>query len=152
EGTPSFDTVRTPEAVTALFEQYFPDALPLLPTLQDDYRRNPVSSLITTKIYPWVYQDNACLIGDAAHAIVPSYGEGVNAGFEDCTVLYRLMEQFGEDWNAIFSAYQSERKANGDAVADLALINFIEMRDRVADPVFLERKKIEKELGRLYPA
>src|SRR5690606_27271617 len=91
-----------------------------------------------------------CLIGDAAHAIVPFYGQGMNAGFEDCSVLMELMEQYNEDWNKILPAYDTARKPNGEAVADLALINFVEMRDKVADPVFLERKKIEKDLGLRY--
>lgn len=147
EGQPSFDTVKTKEEVKALFEAQFPDALALMPTLFDDYAHNPVSSLITTKIFPWAYKDQSCLIGDAAHAIVPFYGQGMNAGFEDCSVLTALMDTHGEDWTSILEAFQQQRKPNGDAVADLALANFIEMRDKVADPVFLERKKIEKDLG-----
>jgi kynurenine 3-monooxygenase len=151
EGKTSFESIASAETAQIFFEQQFPDALPLMPTLVEDYLNNPVSSLITTKISPWVYRDKSCLIGDAAHAIVPFYGQGMNAGFEDCTVLYGLMEQYGTDWETILSEYQDARKPNGDAVAELALNNFIEMRDKVADPVFLERKKIEKELGRRFP-
>jgi kynurenine 3-monooxygenase len=121
-----------------------------MPTLVEDFMNNPVSSLITTKIFPWRNADKSCLIGDAAHAIVPFYGQGMNAGFEDCSVLEELMEAHGEDWETILSSFEQKRKPNADAVADLALNNFIEMRDKVADPVFLERKKIEKELGRRY--
>lgn len=150
EGEPSFASIRTEEEIKAFFEKQFPDAVPLMPTLVEDFKNNPVSSLITTKIFPWKYEDKSCLIGDAAHAIVPFYGQGMNAGFEDCSVLEELMEAHGEDWQTILSLFQEKRKPNGDAVADLALNNFIEMRDKVADPVFLERKKIEKELGRRF--
>jgi kynurenine 3-monooxygenase len=150
EGSPSFASLTSEEEVRAFFNQQFPDAVPLMPTLVSDYMNNPVSSLITTKIFPWKYQDKSCLIGDAAHAIVPFYGQGMNAGFEDCSVLEALMEQHGEDWTAILEAFEQQRKPNGDAVADLALNNFIEMRDKVADPLFLERKKVEKELGRRF--
>src|SRR5690606_32051792 len=93
------------------------------------------------------YQDKSCLIGDAAHAIVPFYGQGLNAGFEDCSILSALMDQHGDNWGLILQELEQERKPNADAVADLALMNFIEMRDKVADPKFLERKKIEKDLG-----
>jgi len=150
EGKPSFASTGTEQEVRNFFEQQFPDAVPLMPTLIADYLNNPVSSLITTRISPWKYQDKSCLIGDAAHAIVPFYGQGMNAGFEDCSVLYELMEQQGEDWANILKEFEKVRKPSGDAVGDLALNNFVEMRDKVADPAFLERKKIEKELGRLY--
>lgn len=151
EGTPSFASVQTEEEIRAFFREQFPDAVDLMPTLVEDYKNNPVSSLITTKIFPWKYKDKSCLIGDAAHAIVPFYGQGMNAGFEDCSVLEGLMEKHGEDWTLIFREFEQLRKPNGDAVAELALNNFIEMRDKVADPVFLERKKIEKELGLRFP-
>lgn len=151
EGENSFSAVQTSQEIEDFFKKYFPDAVPLMPDYISDYQNNPVSSLITVKIEPWIYQDKSALIGDAAHAIVPFYGQGMNAGFEDCTILYELMEKHGEDWSEILKQYQAKRKPNGDAVADLALENFIEMRDKVADPVFLERKKIEKELGKMYP-
>lgn len=150
EGDPSFSSIKIDEEIKTFFEKQFPDAVPLMPTLLEDFRHNPVSSLITVKIFPWKYEDKSCLIGDAAHAIVPFYGQGMNAGFEDCTVLFELMEKYGDDWATILDQYQTLRKPNGDAVAELALNNFIEMRDKVADPVFLERKKIEKELGLRY--
>jgi kynurenine 3-monooxygenase len=147
EGTPSFDSLQTDAEIRAFFEQHFPDAVPMMPTLMEDYKNNPTSSLVTVKVAPWVYQSSACLIGDAAHAIVPFYGQGMNAGFEDCSVLFELLEQHGDNWDAILPAFQQSRKPNADAVAELALNNFIEMRDKVADPKFLERKKIEKDLG-----
>lgn len=151
EGATSFEKLQTKEAVTAFFNEQFPDAVPLMPTLLEDFFGNPTSSLITTHIFPWHYADKSALIGDAAHAIVPFYGQGMNAGFEDCTVLAALMDKYGDDWATILKAYEQKRKPNGDAVAQLALNNFIEMRDKVADPLFLERKKIEKELGKRYP-
>ncbi len=151
EGENSFEKLKTKDEVTSFFNRMFADAVPLMPTLVEDFFANPTSSLITTHIYPWHYDDKSALIGDAAHAIVPFYGQGMNAGFEDCSILYKLMDKHKDDWTTIFKMYDNKRKLNGDAVAQLALLNFVEMRDKVADPVFLERKKIEKELGKRYP-
>lgn len=151
EGENSFASLKTKKDVTTFFEKYFPDALGMMPTLINDFFENPTSSLITTHIKPWHYRDKSALIGDAAHAIVPFYGQGMNAGFEDCTILSGLMDKH-DDWATILNEYDNARKPNGDAVAELALMNFVEMRDKVADPHFLERKKIEKELGKLYPS
>ncbi len=150
-GENSFEALNTEADVQAFFEKNFPDAVPLMPTLIQDFFENPTASLITTHMAPWHFEDKSMLIGDAAHAIVPFYGQGMNAGFEDCTVLESLMDEGNNDWHSIFQSFYQKRKPDGDAVAKLALINFIEMRDKVADPQFLERKKVEKELGRLYP-
>lgn len=147
----SFAKLNTEEDVTRLFDEQFADAKALMPGLLDDFFTNPTSALITTHIFPWHYKNKSALIGDAAHAIVPFYGQGMNAGFEDCSVLSGLLDAYGDDWDTILQQYEIKRKPNGDAVADLALANFIEMRDKVADPKFLERKKIEKELGNRYP-
>ncbi len=147
----SFAKLNTEQDVTDLFSKQFADAKALMPALLHDFFTNPTSSLITTHIFPWHYQSKSALIGDAAHAIVPFYGQGMNAGFEDCTVLSSLLDTHGDDWDTILKAYEIRRKPNGDAVAQLALTNFTEMRDKVADPLFLERKKIEKELGKRYP-
>jgi len=147
----SFEKLKTEQDVSDLFDTQFADAKPLMPELLDDFFTNPTSALITTHISPWHHKDKNALIGDAAHAIVPFYGQGMNAGFEDCTVLSGLLDKYGEDWGAILKEYEERRKPNGDAVSQLALINFVEMRDKVADPMFLERKKIEKELGKRYP-
>lgn len=146
-----FDKLKTEQDVTELFNKQFADAVPLMPGLLEDFFTNPTSSLITTHIFPWHYSDKSALIGDAAHAIVPFYGQGMNAGFEDCTVLSSLLDKHDSDWSMILSEYERLRKPNGDAVAQLALLNFTEMRDKVADSQFLERKKIEKELGKRYP-
>jgi kynurenine 3-monooxygenase len=152
-GEPSFETVETDEEIIAFFDTYFADAKSIMPQFLQEYKNNPTSSLITVKTNPWIHKDKSLLIGDAAHAIVPFYGQGMNAGFEDCSVLIDLIDaNKNKDWTEILNAYQKARQTNGDAVAQLALNNFIEMRDLVADPAFLERKKIEKELGLRYPA
>lgn len=147
----AFDKLNTEADVTTLFDTQFADAKALMPGLLEDFFTNPTSALITTHIFPWHYKDKSALIGDAAHAIVPFYGQGMNAGFEDCTVLSGLLDAHGDNWDTILKQYEIKRKPNGDAVAQLALQNFTEMRDKVADPMFLERKKIEKELGKRFP-
>ncbi len=151
EGEVSFEKLKTIEDVNTFFDKQFPDAKALMPGLITDFFTNPTSALVTMHINKWHHTDKSALIGDAAHAIVPFYGQGMNAGFEDCTVLSGLMDQYGEDWETILEVYAAKRRPNGDAVASLALMNFLEMRDKVASPMFLERKKIEKELGKSYP-
>lgn len=135
----------------AFFEKEFPDAVPMMPTLLEDFARNPLSSLSTVYTKTWNFQGKSALIGDAAHAVVPFYGQGMNAGFEDCSVLMALLDEHGSDWDTVLPLYSAVRKPNGYAVAELALLNFVEMRDKVADADFLERKKIEKQLGLLFP-
>ncbi|HNB81737.1 MAG TPA: NAD(P)/FAD-dependent oxidoreductase, partial [Chitinophagaceae bacterium] len=152
EGKASFQSLQTPDQVEDFFRKEFHDTLDLIPDLKSDFFQNPSSSLVTVRCYPWVYKNKSMLIGDAAHAIVPFYGQGMNAGFEDCRIFTELLDGYkGDDWNELLLQYQQLRKRNGDAVAELALQNFIEMRDKVADPVFLERKRIEKQLGLLFP-
>ena len=151
EGEQSFAKLKTKEDVTAFFNQQFADAVPLMPTLVEDYFANPSASLVTVKCFPWTFDDKLALIGDAAHAIVPFYGQGMNCGFEDCVVLDELITKHDENWHEIFSEYQSLRKPDGDAVADLALNNFIEMRDKTADPKFLLQKKIEARFSSKHP-
>jgi kynurenine 3-monooxygenase len=151
EGEKSFATINTKEKMLEFFRTTFPDVIQLMPTLEVDYMNNPVSSLVTVKCTPWVYKDKLALVGDAAHAIVPFFGQGMNCGFEDCVVLNDLMEKYGEDWNKIFEEYSLLRKPDGDAIADLAIGNFIEMRDRVADPKFLLQKKIEANFSKKHP-
>jgi len=150
EGRPSFNQLKTDAEVSMFFESTFPDAVPLMPTLLEDYNENPTSSLVTVRCFPWV-KNNTLLIGDAAHAIVPFFGQGMNAGFEDCRILNDLLNQHDDHWQHVLLAFQSERKKETDAIAQLALDNFIEMRDLVADADFLLRKKIEARLHQLFP-
>src|SRR5690606_33170876 len=117
----------------------------------EDFLKNPVSSLVTVKCFPWTFDDKIALIGDAAHAIVPFYGQGMNCGFEDCVVLNELIEKHKENWPNILQEYQQLRKPDGDAIADLAIANFVEMRDKTADPKFLLQKKIEGRFSEKHP-
>jgi kynurenine 3-monooxygenase len=137
--------------VLAFFEAQFPDALRLMPNLVENYFANPTGAMVTIKCSPWHVNGKALLLGDAAHAIVPFFGQGMNCAFEDCTILLELMDRSGSEWPALFSAFEESRKADADAIADLAIENFVEMRDRVADPRFLFRKKVELELEKRYP-
>lgn len=151
EGPLSFKNLDTNEKVKKFFAENFPDFVPLIPDLEEQFARNPTSSLVTVKCFPWVRDDKFALIGDAAHAIVPFFGQGMNAGFEDCSVLNRLIDEHGDNWKQILAAFQQLRKPDADAIADLAVNNFTEMRDKVADPSFLLQKKIEAKLHELYP-
>ena len=151
EGETSFATLDTKEKVTSFFEKTFTDAAALMPTLEVDFFNNPTSSLVTVKCYPWIREDKFALIGDAAHAIVPFFGQGMNCGFEDCAVLNSLIEKHHDNWAEILPEYQALRKPDGDAIADLALNNFVEMRDKVADPKFLLQKKIEAAFSKKFP-
>ncbi|WP_205500501.1 FAD-dependent oxidoreductase [Rufibacter psychrotolerans] len=151
EGEPSFQSLQTPAQVQQFFRETFPDAAALMPDLENEFFENPTGSLVTIKCLPWHHNGNILLLGDAAHAIVPFYGQGMNAGFEDCTVLRGLLEKHPGDWETIFQTFQELRKPNTDAIADLAVYNFIEMRDKVADPRFLLQKKIEAKISAQYP-
>lgn len=151
EGEMSFSKLDTKEKVKDFFDKIFPDAVALMPTLVDDFFYNPTSSLVTVKCFPWVRDDKFALIGDAAHAIVPFFGQGMNCGFEDCYVLNEIIEKHGDDWKTILNEYQISRKPDSDAIADLAIQNFVEMRDRVADPKFLLQKKIEAKFNNAHP-
>ncbi|RNI30195.1 FAD-dependent monooxygenase [Rufibacter immobilis] len=150
-GEPSFKSLQTSAQLEAFFKEVFPDAAALMPDLAQEFFENPTGSLVTVKCFPWSHGGKILLLGDAAHAIVPFYGQGMNAGFEDCTVLRGLLEQHQDDWETIFQTFQQVRKANTDAIADLAVYNFIEMRDKVADPRFLLQKKIEAKITAQYP-
>lgn len=151
EGNPSFETLNTPVKARQFFDETFKDASALMPTLEEDFMNNPTSSLVTVKCFPWIRENYFALIGDAAHAIVPFFGQGMNCGFEDCAVLNQLIDEYQEDWDKILPAYQALRKPDGDAIADLALANFVEMRDKVADPKFLLQKKIEAAFSEQHP-
>jgi len=150
-GEKSFEYIDSNDKLNDFFKTNFPDAFAMMPELTENYFQNPTGSLITIKCFPWVAEDKVALLGDAAHAIVPFFGQGMNAAFEDCTYLNECIEKYGEDWEKVFREYQQLRKENADAIADLAQENFIEMRDLVADERFLFKKKIESELFKKYP-
>jgi kynurenine 3-monooxygenase len=150
EGPDSFATLDDHQKVHDFFESRFPDALRLMPQLTDSYFANPTGAMVTVKCSPW-HHGNALLLGDAAHAIVPFFGQGLNCAFEDCTVFLELLDRLGPNWPELFLEFERARKANTDSIADLAVENFVEMRDRVADPRFLLRKKVELALEGRFP-
>ena len=151
EGDYSFNSLQTEQQVYDFFKEVFPDTLDLIPNLVEEYFQNPTSSLAIMRCNPWTVDDKVLLIGDAAHATVPFYGQGMNAGFEGCFVLDQLMQKHGEDWQACFDEYSKIRKPDGDGVQDLSMHNFIVMRDKTADPKFLLQKKIELHFSKKYP-
>jgi kynurenine 3-monooxygenase len=151
EGPRSFATMKSDEDVRRFFEEEFPDAVPLMPTLLEDFRENPTGSLVTIRCAPWYYRDKVCLVGDAAHAVVPFYGQGMNAAFEDCVVLDECLEEFPENRERTFTEYFRRRKENADALADLAIGNFIEMRDKTASKTFRAKKKLDHALEAALP-
>ena len=151
EGEYSFNSLQTEQQVYDFFKEVFPDTLDLIPNLVEEYFQNPTSSLAIMRCNPWTVDDKVLLIGDAAHATVPFYGQGMNAGFEGCFVLDQLMQKHGEDWQACFDEYSKIRKPDGDGVQDLSMHNFIVMRDKTADPKFLLQKKIELHFSKKYP-
>jgi len=151
EGENSFASLKEQKEVEAFFEKNLPDTIDVIPKLAEDFFKNPTSTLVTMKCFPWTFEDKVALIGDACHAIVPFYGQGMNAGFEDITVLNEMMEIFGNDWKTIFSEYQKLRKPNADAIAELSYRNFMEMSSKTADEKFLLQKKIEKHFSDKHP-
>lgn len=150
KGKESFDQLQNTEQLLAFFKLYFPDIIPHLPDLETEFFENPTGYLMTVKCEPWNYEDKIVLLGDAAHALIPFYGQGMNCGFEDVFVFDQLLDQY-DNWLDLFTNYSKARKKNGDAIADLAEDNFIEMRDKVADPVFQRKRKLEMELERKFP-
>jgi kynurenine 3-monooxygenase len=151
EGPRSFAMMKTDDDVRRFFDEEFPDAVPLMPGLLDDFRNNPTGSLVTIRCAPWFYRDKACLVGDAAHAVVPFYGQGMNAAFEDCVVLDECLEEFSGNRERAFPEYFRRRKENADALADLAIGNFIEMRDKTASKAFRAKKKLDHALEAALP-
>src|SRR3989440_2923485 len=151
EGQRSFATTKTDDDVRRFFDEEFPDAVSLMPGLLGDFRNNPTGSLVTIRCAPWFYRGNICLVGDAAHAVVPFYGQGMNAAFEDCVVLDECLEEFRENRERAFAEYFRRRKENADALAGLAVGNFIEMRDKTASKVFRAKKKMDHALEAALP-
>ncbi|MCS7034615.1 MAG: FAD-dependent monooxygenase [Phycisphaerae bacterium] len=151
EGPRSFATLRSDDDVRRLFEEEFPDAVPLMPHLLEEFRSNPTGSLVTIRCRPWHYRDKVVLVGDAAHAVVPFYGQGMNAAFEDCLVLDECLRRFAHDRAEAFEQYEQMRRPNTDALADLAVANFIEMRDRTASRWFRAKKRLDHALEAVLP-
>jgi kynurenine 3-monooxygenase len=151
QGPRSFETTTTDDEIRRFFDDEFPDAVPLMPTLLEDFRQNPTGSLVTIRCAPWFHRDKVALIGDAAHAVVPFYGQGMNAAFEDCVVLDESLAAFPEKRERAFAEYFQRRKENADALADLAVENFIEMRDKTASKTFRAKKKLDHFLEAALP-
>ena len=144
-------STKTDDEVFDFFREEFPDAVPLMPALLDDFKNNPTGSLVTIRCAPWFYKDKVALVGDAAHAVVPFYGQGMNAAFEDCVVLDQCLAEFPDNRERAFAEYFSRRKENADALANLAVHNFIEMRDKTASKTFRAKKKLDHLLEGLLP-
>src|SRR6266403_1291859 len=151
EGPRSFASTKTDDQIRPFFEEEFPDAVPLMPSLLDEFKTNPTGSLVTICCAPWFYKDKIALVGDAAHAVVPFYGQGMNAAFEDCVVLDKCLAEFSRDRQRAFAEYFARRKENTDALANLAVQNFIEMRDKTASKAFRAKKKLDHLLEGLFP-
>ncbi|MBW7906858.1 MAG: FAD-dependent monooxygenase [Phycisphaerae bacterium] len=151
DGPRGFASIRGDDDVRRFFEEQFPDAVPLMPTLLEDFRRNPTGSMVTVRCRPWRYRDRVVLVGDAAHAVVPFYGQGANAGFEDVAELDDCLRGHGGDVERALAEYEARRKPNTDALAELALANFVEMRDKTASRAFRAYKRLDRTLHRLLP-
>src|SRR5688500_8249920 len=150
DGSPGFDQLQKKDSILSFFNAQFPDAVPLMPDLVNDFIKHPTGSLATIRCSPW-YTHSSLLMGDAAHAVVPFYGQGMNCAMEDVLILDRILDEHKEDWPAAFKAYQANRKKDTDAIADLALENYTEMRDHVDNPEFIAKRAIEMQLEKKYP-
>ena len=150
-GKTSFDTVRTEKEILDLFQSQFPDSIDLMPNLVEEFQKNPIGDLASVYCKPWHWEDKALLIGDAAHAVVPFFGQGMNASFQDCSTLAKIMGQNENDWKTIFNAFSSTQVENGHAIADMALENYLEMRDHVNDPEYKKRRNMELKLEQMFP-
>ncbi len=151
QGEESFQALTTPEAVHALFERRFADAIPLMPGLGEDFFGNPTGHLETIRCEPWSFEDQALVLGDAAHAIVPFHGQGMNAAFEDCSAFDRCLEDPDRPWNEVFAEFEKRRRPDTDAIADMALENYIEMRSTVREPKFQLKKDLSFRLEERHP-
>ena len=150
KGLNSFERLRSPIEVYDFFERHFSDALPCIPDLEEDFFSNPTGQMVTVKCSPWHLEGRAMLLGDAAHAIVPFFGQGMNCGFEDCSILNDHMDRH-RNWETLFSEVSRLRKGDADAIADMAVENFTEMRDKVGNQQFLLEKNVEKVLMTRFP-
>lgn len=146
----AFDKINTKQEVDTFFKSTFSDFYEMMPNISDVWEDHPLSSLAIMRSFPW-HHGKVALMGDAAHATVPFYGQGMNGGFEDCSVMWELVQKHNEDWDKVFEEYSEVRKPDGDALQDLSLYNYHVMRDFVADPMFLLQKKIEAKFSKVYP-
>lgn len=151
EGEYNFKDLETESDIKAFFKAQFPDALALIPNIAEEFANNPTGALGTVKCSPWHFKNKTVLMGDAAHAIVPFYGQGMNASFEDVTVFDAILGKHEGDWETIFKVYEKSRKTDTDAIADLAIDNYYEMRDHVANPIFKEKRNLEMALEKKFP-
>lgn len=151
QGDNSFESLNSDEKLLNFFQEQFPDAVDLMPTLVEDYFSNWTGSLVTIKCAPWSVDERALLLGDSAHAIVPFYGQGMNCAFEDCAYLDECIDKYGTDWQKVFQEFEKLRKVNTDAIADLSIENFTELREKVSDSKFLLKKKLELVIAQKYP-
>ncbi|MFZ3565018.1 FAD-dependent oxidoreductase [Tenacibaculum finnmarkense] len=151
EGKYNFNNLTSEEKITEFFETQFPDALKLIPNIKEEFLNNPTGALGTVKCSPWHYKNKTILLGDAAHAIVPFYGQGMNASFEDITIFDAVLNENLGDWETVFKTYEKARKENTDAIADLAIDNFQEMKNHVANPLFKEKRILEMALEKEFP-
>ena len=150
-GEISFDTIKTQKQIEDFFKNYFIDTLELMPNLLEDFNKNPVGSLASNYCSQWHYKDVAVILGDAAHAVVPFFGQGMNASFQDCVVFNSLINDYGENWEKVFNSFSSKQVKNGYAIANMALENYIEMRDSVNDTSYLKRRELELNLEKKFP-
>ena len=146
----SFEKIKSQEDLENYFKEFYPDSIELMPDYQKEYFENPQGMLATLRCYPWAYQNSVALLGDAAHAIVPFFGQGMNSGFEDCYYLFKFYDET-KDWESCLDKYQKFQKPNGDAIANLAIENFTIMSDRVGDEKFLFKKAVEKRIEKEFP-
>jgi kynurenine 3-monooxygenase len=150
-GESSFERLTDERQLLAFMRENFSDVAELLPSVTQQFFERPANTMLTVRCRPWSRHGNVLLLGDAAHSILPSYGQGANAGFEDVAVLDRCLDRFGEDWEAVFSEFEHLRRPNMDVMAELCVDHFFELNERVGDPHFLLRKTIERQLQELYP-
>ena len=151
EGPNSFAAIQSEDDLSRFFQKQFPDALPFMPNLAEDYFHHPTGSLVTIRCSPWHVGGKVLLLGDAAHAVVPFLGQGMNAAFEDCRVLDQCLARRSPDWHAAFHHYELERKQHVDALAEMCIDNFLEMRDKVSSRLFRMRKKTQLLLHKCFP-
>eukprot|EP00744_Colponema_vietnamica_P004513 GILI01006726.1.p1 GENE.GILI01006726.1~~GILI01006726.1.p1 ORF type:complete len:511 (-),score=161.56 GILI01006726.1:247-1626(-) len=152
EGEGGFDSLRTREQVEAYFKKYFADAIPLMPNYLDDFFNNPTSALLTLKCSPWNFKDKVAVIGDAAHAIVPFYGQGMNACFEDCVIMDELLETYNNDWAKVLPAFSATRAPSTNGLAELSLDNYVEMRERTASRLIRAKRAVERAIHTIIPS